>query len=76
MMVEGSGGDIDPAAGYRWLEKAAAHDNIFAKRTLLGREARNARSLFSRFSVSIKIMLLSLRGGRELLKNPYSEKVR
>jgi TPR repeat protein len=76
MMVEGSGGDIDPVAGYRWLEKAAAHDHIFAKRALLGREARNARSLFSKFSTSIRIMLLSLRGGREMQKNPYSEKVR
>jgi len=76
MMVEGSGGDIDPPAGYRWLEKAAAHDHIIAKRALLGREARNARSLFSKFSTSIKIVLLALRGGRELQKNPYSEKVR
>jgi len=76
MMVEGSGGDIDPVAGYRWLEKAAAHDHIFAKRALLGREARNARSLFSKFSTSIKIVLLSLRGGRAMQKNPYSQKVR
>jgi len=76
MMVEGVGGDIDPAAGYRWLENAAARDHIFARRALLAREARKSRSLISKISVSIKIILLSLRGGREIHKNPYSEKVR
>jgi len=76
MMVEGSGGNIDPVAGYGWLEKAAAHDHIFAKRALLSREVRDAHSLFSRFSSWMKIMSLSIRGGREIQKNPYSEKVR
>ena len=76
MMVEGSGGNTDSYAGYHWLEKAAAHDHIFAKRALLDREARNTHSLLSKLTVSIKILLLSLRGGREIQKNPYSEKVR
>ncbi len=76
MMVVGSGGDIDAVAGYGWLEKAAAHDHIFAKRTLLGRDARNARSLLSKLSVNLKILLLSFKGGREVSKNPYSDKIR
>jgi TPR repeat protein len=76
MMVEGRGGLVDIGVGSAWLENAAAQGHIFARRHLLGIEARNARSIFGKLFVGIKVVLLAMKGAREMLKEPRSDKVR
>jgi uncharacterized protein len=75
MMVKGRGGPADIAAGSAWLEKAAAQGHIFAQRKLLSIEGRNARSIFAKLSVRMKIVLLVIRGMREMLKDRQSDKL-
>lgn len=76
MMVEGRGGPVDIAGGSAWLEKAASKGHIFAQRTLLALEERNARSVFEKLRVKIKIAKLVLKGLREFAMTPDSEKAR
>lgn len=76
MMVEGRGGHEDIAAGSAWLEQAASQGHIFAQRTLLGMEGREARTVFGKLSAKIKIASLATRGAKELLKDPQSDKLR
>jgi TPR repeat protein len=76
MMVEGSGGPVDVARGHAWLEKAAAQGHIFAQRTLLAIQEKNAQSLSEKFSIKKRIAALTAKGGREMLKDPHSDKLR
>jgi TPR repeat protein len=76
MMVEGRGGHIDIDAGSEWLKKAAAQGHIFAQRTLLNMEERNAKSVLERLSIKIKIALLAIKGAKEISKDPDSDRVR
>ena len=74
MMVEGRGGGIDMVGGSAWLEKAASKGHIFAQRTLLALEERNARSVVEKLRVKMKVAKLAVRGARELAMAPDSEK--
>jgi TPR repeat protein len=76
MMVEGRGGHTDLDAGSEWLKRAAAQGHIFAQRTLLNMEERNAKSVWERLSLKRKIALLAIKGAKEISKNPDSDKVR
>lgn len=76
MMVEGRGGPADIAAGTAWLEKAAAQEHIFAQRALLGIKLHNAKSIFEKLSVTMKIASLAKDGAVEMSKDPRSDKVR
>ena len=75
MLLRGRGGPSNPAVGWGWLEKAAANGQIWAQRTLLAIEDDNARSLFQKLSVKIRIVRLALMGARAMLKDPNSDKV-
>ncbi len=76
MMVEGRGGPTVIDAGSSWLEIAAAQGHIFAQRTLLGIDERNAKSVFKKLSVKRKIASLAIEGAIEMLKDPHSDKMR
>lgn len=76
LMVEGRGGPVDLDAGTTWLEKAAAQGNIFAQRALLGLEERNAKTIFEKLTIKMKIASLVKRGTEEMLKDPQSDKLR
>lgn len=76
MMVEGCGGPTDVKAGIEWLERAAAEGHLFAQRTLLGIEERNAKSVREKLSVKWKIALLALRGAKDMSKDPSSDQLR
>jgi len=76
MMVEGSGGTTDGEAGLDWLQKAAAKGHVFAQRELLALEERTAQSIAERLSVKRRIAALATKGAREMLKDPYSDKLR
>lgn len=76
MLIDGNGDPADIAAGTAWLEKAAAHDNILARRTLLGLESRSTNSVLKRLAVKIRILSLVGEGAREMWRNPDSEKLR
>lgn len=76
MMVEGRGGSTDHNAGTAWLQKAAAQGHIFAQRTLLAIEERDAKSLRERLSVKKKIVALAIKGAKEMSKDPFSDRIR
>lgn len=76
MMVEGRGGPVDTDEGSTLLENAAAQGHIFAERTLLGIEGRQAKSIKERLSIGRKIASLTRRGMKEMLKDPDSDKIR
>jgi TPR repeat protein len=76
MMVEGRGGPCDVGAGSTWLQNAAAQGHIFAKRTLLDIDYRNTHSMFERLLIGLRIVSLAIRGGKEMFKDPHSNKVR
>lgn len=76
MMIDGRGGPTNIESGTAWLEKAAAQGHIIAKRTLLGIEEREAKSLFEKLSIRRKIASLAKKGAIEMLKDPQSDKVR
>jgi TPR repeat protein len=75
MMLHGSGGPSDAAEGWAWLERAAAQGQVWAERRLLAIEDENARSLFKKIAVKIRIVKLALRAARIKAKDSYSEKV-
>jgi TPR repeat protein len=62
MMVEGRGGPVDLAADIGWLERAAAQGHIFAQRMLLHIKAQDARSIFERISIRLRIFVLAVSG--------------
>lgn len=74
MMVEGRGGSLDLVTGSAWLERAASKGHIFAQRTLLSLEEGKARSVFAKLRVKLRIAKLALKGARELVMAPDSEK--
>jgi TPR repeat protein len=76
MFVEGSGGRVDTEAGIAWLKEAAAQGHIFAQRTLLDIEERNAKTISQKLSVKLKIAALATAGAKTMLKDPASEKLR
>ncbi|HEX8193614.1 MAG TPA: hypothetical protein VF552_12025 [Allosphingosinicella sp.] len=76
MLMEGRGGPADRVSGRAWLEKAAAQGHVFARRTLLGLEARDASSMFEKLSVKMKILSLARQAAGEMLKDPESDKLR
>lgn len=76
MMVEGRGGPADIGEGSAWLSQAASRGHIFAQRTLLGMEGRNARSLLGKWINKLKVAFLAGRGAREMLSDPGSDNVR
>jgi len=76
MMVEGRGGPFDQNNGTVWLRKAATEGHIFAQRTLLAIEEHNAQSIFEKIAIRKKIAALAMKGGKEMLKDPYSDKIR
>ncbi|HEX4735970.1 MAG TPA: tetratricopeptide repeat protein [Allosphingosinicella sp.] len=76
MMVEGRGGPEDIAAGSAWLGKAAAQGHVFARRILLGIELSNARSIFRKLFVRMKILSFATRAAREFIKGRDSNKLR
>lgn len=76
MMIEGRGGPIELDAGKAWLKKAAEGGQIWAQANLLHIEYENARSLFEKVLVKIKLAKLALRGAREIAKEPLSDKAR
>ncbi|HLL31358.1 MAG TPA: hypothetical protein VK403_10215, partial [Allosphingosinicella sp.] len=59
-----------------WLQNAAARGHLFAQRILLGVKERNARSMFEKFLIRLKITSLGGKWIRETLKDPHSDKVR
>lgn len=76
MMLVGRGGPADIAAGTGWLERAAAEGNIWAQRTLLGIEKRNAKSVIERLSIMMRFLSLLMRVARLAWSNPKSDKLR
>jgi uncharacterized protein len=76
MTIEGHGGPTDVNAGTAWLERAAADGHIWARRKLLAVEAREAKSLFGRIAVAMKVAALAIRGSRIMSKDPDSDKLR
>jgi TPR repeat protein len=76
MMIEGRGGPTDLDVGTSWLERAAADGHIFARRKLLAAEARNAKSIFKKLAVTMKIVALAIKGAKEMSKDPNSDKGR
>ena len=76
MMIRGQGGPSEAADGWTWLDKAAAQGQLWARRELLSIEADNARSVFEKLSVKVRIALLAVSGAREFAKDPQSDKVR
>jgi TPR repeat protein len=69
MLVEGRGGPADVSGGSAWLKKATARGHIFAQRTLLEIELHKATSVFERLIVKTKIIVLAVKGAKELLVN-------
>jgi len=76
LMVEGRGGPSDVTSGTAWLEKAAEQGHIFAQRTLLDLEARNASSVADKLAIKMKIAALVKRGATEMLRDPHSDRLR
>ncbi len=76
MMLEGRGGPSNPEEGWAWLEKAAGMGHLFAQRTLLGIEDNNARTVFGKMLVKLKILRLSLHAGIEAFRDARSDKLR
>lgn len=76
MLLEGRGGPSNGEEGWNLVERAAAQGHIFAQRTLLAIEDCNAQSITERLSVKFKILRLALKGGREMWRDSYSDKMR
>lgn len=76
MLLEGRGDPSNAEEGWNWVERAAAQGHIFAQRTLLAIEDDSARSIIEKLSVKLKILRLALKGGREIWRDRYSEKMR
>jgi hypothetical protein len=76
MLLEGRGGPSNAEEGWNLLERAAAQGHIFAQRTLLAIEEDNAQSIAEKLSVKLKILRLALKGGREMWRDSYSDKMR
>lgn len=76
MLLNGRGGPSNAEEGWTWVERAASQGHIFAQRTILAIEYDNARSIFERFFVKMRILRLALKGGMELAIDPYCDKVR
>jgi TPR repeat protein len=74
-MVKGSGGPADLEAGRLWLGKAVAQGHIRAQKSLLRVELREAGSLFGKLSVWLKIVSLTKKEAREMLRDPRSDKL-
>jgi len=76
MLLEGRGGPSNAEDGWNWLERAAEQGHIFAQRTLLAIEDDSARSITEKLSVKLRILRLALKGGREIWRDRYSDKMR
>ena len=76
MLLHGRGGPSNAEEGWNWVERAAEQGNLFAQRTLLAIEDDNAHSITAKFFVKLKILRLALKGGREIARDPYSDKLR
>jgi hypothetical protein len=76
MLLEGRGGPSNVEDGWNWLERAAEQGHIFAQRTLLAIEDDSARSITEKLSVKLRILRLALKGGREIWRDRYSDKMR
>ena len=73
MMVDGRGRAVDTSRGTEWLERAAAHGHLFARRALLGLAIRNSGSIFKRSLVRLQIVLLGFKVGKAAWKNPDAD---
>jgi TPR repeat protein len=69
-MLSGRGGAIDTGLGTEWLERAAAHGHLLAKRALLGLAIRNSDSIFTRSLMWLQIVSLAFHVGKAAWKNP------
>jgi TPR repeat protein len=76
MLLEGRGGPSNAEEGWILVERAASQGHIFAQRTLLAIEDDNARSIAEKLIVKLKILKLALKGGIEIARDPYSDKMR
>ena len=76
MLLRGLGGPSNAEEGWNLVERAATQGHIFAQRTLLTIEQENARSFPERLLVKLKIIRLALKGGREVWRDRYSDKMR
>ena len=76
MMIRGRGGPSEAADGWAWLEKAAGEGHIWARRELLAIEEENARSVFEKLAVKVKILRLAFSGARQATKDPQSDMIR
>lgn len=76
MMLEGRGGPYDFDGGMQMLDEAASNGQISAQRTLLKVKENNARNIFQKILLKIRIAQLAKKGAAEILTNPYSDKVR
>jgi len=76
MMLQGRGGPIDINGGTAWLRKAAAKGHLFAQRTLLALDDREAKSLRDKLVVRLRVLALMLKAAREKFKNPDSDSFR
>jgi hypothetical protein len=76
MLLRGRGGPSNAEEGWNLVARAAAQGHVFAQRTLLAIEEENARSFIERSFVKLRIIRLALKGGREVWRDRYSDKLR
>lgn len=67
MMIKGRGGPRDVHGGSDWIEEAVK-EHTFEQRECLAVEEQNARSLFAKALVKVKIARLWLKGTRAVIK--------
>ncbi len=75
MLVQGEGGPVDEPKGISFLRQAAEKGHIFAQRDLYRIDFRNTQSLFAKAAIAIKIGLLALKAGKEIVVDRHSEKI-